>query len=84
MAVILGVAVILGLFVYTQIQISQAAVARAEIDAHAAVESARLESLRSRVAALESPARILSEARRLGMVPPDSVEYVTVSARHDR
>src|SRR2546421_11803940 len=63
--VLLTVMLVLGSFVSTQIQISQAAGSRAEVDAQLAAEEASIESLRADVAALQSPARIMDEARRM-------------------
>ncbi|MBK9181215.1 MAG: septum formation initiator family protein [Acidimicrobiales bacterium] len=51
------------------------------LDQRIAAEQQRLEGLRVDVAALEAPERIVAEAeRRLGMVPPDEVVYVSPPA----
>ncbi|MFP3900076.1 MAG: septum formation initiator family protein [Acidimicrobiia bacterium] len=48
------------------------------LDQKVAAEQARYESLRVDVAELESPERIMREARdRLGMVPPEDVGWLT-------
>jgi cell division protein FtsL len=47
------------------------------LDAEAAEQQARYERLRVDVAELESPDRILAEARALGMVPADDVQWLT-------
>ena len=75
---VLAVALVLVTFVYCQIQISQTAVARSAADARLADETARIESLRNEVAQLESPARIVAEARRLGFVTPERTEFLSV------
>ena len=77
---ILSVVIILVAFVYCQIQISQAAVARAAATARAEAESTRIEALRSRVAQLQSPGRIVAEAQRLGFVTPETVAFLPVQA----
>jgi cell division protein FtsL len=70
------VTLLLGGFVYTQIQISQSAVARSVVEGKVAAEAVRIEQLRSEVARLESPARVMDEARRMGMVVPETVEFL--------
>lgn len=48
------------------------------VQRQAAEEQARYERLRAQVAELESPGRIVAAAQeRLGMVPPNSVKYLT-------
>jgi cell division protein FtsL len=47
------------------------------LDAEAAEQQARYERLRVDVAELESPERILADARALGMVPADDVQWLT-------
>lgn len=47
------------------------------LDAEVAEEQARYERLRVDVAELESPERILADARALGMVPADDVQWLT-------
>lgn len=70
-------------FVYTEIQVSQVAMNRTRVEAQVAAENVRMESLRSEVASLEAPARIREEAKKRGMVEPETVEYLHVPGRVD-
>ena len=81
---ILLVATLLAILAVTQIQISQDAYQRAELEDQLTEEVTRIDSLRSQVAELESPARIVTEAGRLGMVMPDKVEFLRVPPRRAR
>jgi cell division protein FtsL len=66
-----GVAVSHAVLIESQMELEQ-------LDEQAASEQARYERLRLDVAELESPDRIVNEARdRLGMVPAEDVEWLT-------
>lgn len=66
-----GVAVSHTLLIESQIELDA-------LDQQVAAEQARYEALRVDVAGLESPDRIMAEARdALGMVPPDDVVWLT-------
>jgi hypothetical protein len=47
------------------------------LQSRAATASVRQQQLRLEAARLESPERVVEDARRLGMVPPSSVRYLT-------
>jgi len=48
-----------------------------DLDGRIAESTRTQQELRLRVAELESPARVVEAAQRLGMVPPDDVTYLT-------
>lgn len=67
---VLGVVVFQALLVQTQSHLD-------DLEEQVRVEEARADDLRLRLAELQSPARIVAEAReRLGMIPPDEVLYL--------
>ena len=51
------------------------------LQARAAAASVREQQLRLEAARLESPERVVDDARRLGMVPPSSVRYLSPDGR---
>jgi cell division protein FtsL len=72
---------VLGAFVYLQIQISQSSVSLSRVESTATAEDTRIESIRTRVAELGSPGRIVAEAKRLGLVAPPVVEFLRIRER---
>jgi cell division protein FtsL len=68
-AVLLAVAMAHTLLVEGQVRLD-------ELDAQLATEQARYQELRTQVAELESPARIVEAARQKGMVTPDDLVYL--------
>ncbi|HVE45576.1 MAG TPA: hypothetical protein VNA57_02350 [Acidimicrobiales bacterium] len=78
--VLVAVGVLLGLFglVASHVMLTQGQFRLDGLRARAAIEQARYERLRLKVAELESPSRIVATAQeRLGMVPPPSVTYLS-------
>jgi cell division protein FtsL len=78
---VVSVMVLLCALVENQIQVSQAAVERAQVDAQTAADSVEIETLKAQVASLESPAHIIEEARRIGMVVPGKIEFLRLPPR---
>lgn len=83
MGLLVSATVLLCGFVYTEIQVSQVAMNRTRVEAQVAAQNVSIESLRSEVASLEAPARIREEAKKLGMVEPETVEYLHVPGHVD-
>ena len=81
LGLIVSLALVLSAFVYTQIQVNEAAVTRSEMRSQTAAESVRIENLRVEVATLDAPGRILGDAARMGLVTPAQVEFLAVRTR---
>lgn len=79
-AVAAGLTLAVGLLavVASHVVLAQGQFRLQRLEARAAVEQARYERLRLRVAELESPSRVVAAAQeRLGMVPPPGVTYLS-------
>ncbi|MEO7837438.1 MAG: hypothetical protein ABIS21_07340 [Acidimicrobiales bacterium] len=80
MTALVSVAVVASLFglVASHVMLTQGQFRLDRLRARAATEQSRYERLRLQVAELESPSRIVASAQeRLGMVPPQSVIYLS-------
>jgi cell division protein FtsL len=53
-----------------------------DLDAQLTVEQARYQALRTEVAEMESPARVVAAAQELGMVAPQDLVYLQPDAPH--
>lgn len=75
--ILLGAVLLFGL-VAAHVLLTQNQFQLQRVQRQAAEEQARYERLRAQVAELESPERVVAAAQeRLGMVPPNSVKYLT-------
>ena len=72
-ATLLAVAVAHAVLVEGQVRLD-------ELDAQLVAEQARYQELRTEVAQLESPDRIVQAANEMGMVTPDDLQYLTPPA----